>query len=256
MESIFKAREPSADGLEAEPKSGGQQASAEECIFKTCTLQGFGNVPFFILTLSQLFFHFCSRPAHHNSFYHELRGPAGSMISGVKISCNESPRPWQGTAEPPSRDSLGSRAASSCRSWARDSSFAFQQCPHQPNDDISWRQFLSDPSPASHTNSLVGQPVPVRLKGNSSWMWPWAVPKRWSCTHRQVPGCSSAPGPPALPVTQFHAGKLDYGSHWSTRFSALILLVKQWKRSSLSAMPAEAVSYLPKSRAYLLGAPC
>lgn len=59
MESIFKAREPSVDGLEAEPKSGGQQASPEECIFKTCILQGFGNIPFFILTSSQLFFHFC-----------------------------------------------------------------------------------------------------------------------------------------------------------------------------------------------------
>lgn len=183
-------------------------------------------------------------------------GPAGSTISGVKISCNYSLSPWQGTAEPPSRDSLGSRAASSCRSWARHSSFALQQCPHQPNDDVYWRQFLFDPSPAPHTSPLIGQPVPIRLNGNSSWMWPWAVPERWSYTHRQAPGHSSAPGPPALPVTQFHAGKLDYGSHWSTWFSASILLVKQWKRSSLSAMSAEAASYLPKSRAYLLGAPC
>lgn len=78
------------DGLEAELKPGGQQASAEECIFKTCTLQGFGNISFFMLTSSQLFFHFCPRPAHHNSFYQELHGPAGSMISGAKISCHQS----------------------------------------------------------------------------------------------------------------------------------------------------------------------
>lgn len=72
--SSFKAREPLVyvDGLEAGLKPGGQQASAEECIFKTCTLQGFGNLSFFVWTLSQLFFHFCSRPAHRNGLYQEL----------------------------------------------------------------------------------------------------------------------------------------------------------------------------------------
>lgn len=48
--SCFKAREPLVyvDGLEAGLKPGGQQASAEECVFKTCTLQGFGNLFFFV----------------------------------------------------------------------------------------------------------------------------------------------------------------------------------------------------------------
>lgn len=68
------AREPSVyvDGLEARLKPGGQQASAEECIFKTCTLQGFGNISFFVWTSSQLFLRFCSRPAHRNGLCQEL----------------------------------------------------------------------------------------------------------------------------------------------------------------------------------------
>lgn len=35
------------EGLEAGLKHGGQQAIAKECIFKTCTLQGFSNISFF-----------------------------------------------------------------------------------------------------------------------------------------------------------------------------------------------------------------
>lgn len=48
--SGFKATEPLVyvDGLEAGLKPGGQQASAKEYIFKTCTLQGFGNLSFFV----------------------------------------------------------------------------------------------------------------------------------------------------------------------------------------------------------------
>lgn len=82
-ESSFKAREPlvSVDGLEAGLKHGGQQASAEERIFKTCALQGFGNISFSVWALSQLFFRFCSRPAQHNGLYQELtlKTPFGSV---------------------------------------------------------------------------------------------------------------------------------------------------------------------------------
>lgn len=188
------------DGLEAEPKPGGHQASAE-CTFKMCSLQGFGNISFSMLTSSQLFFHFC--PTHHNSFYQELHGPAGSVICGAKIPCNQS---WQGAAEP-SRDSLGSRAASSCRSWARDSTFAFQQCPHHPNDDGYRRQFLLIPSPGSHTNTCCraasAHQIEQEQQLDVTLRCPWVLE-----LHPQA-GSWSQPMPP---MTQFRAGKLDYGS--------------------------------------------
>lgn len=151
-----------------------------------------------MLTSSQLVFHFCPRPAHHKSFYQELHGPAVSMTSGVKISYNQS---WQCAAEP-SRDSLGSRVASSCRFWARDSMFAFQQWPHQPNDEGWWIQKaipVWPPHLVPIPIPIVGQPVPIRLNGNSSWMWPWGVPECWRCTHSHVPGHSSAPDLPSFP---------------------------------------------------------
>lgn len=59
-ESSCKAREPLVyvDGLKAGLKPGGQQARAEESIFKTCVFQGFGKISWFCLDLITIIFPF------------------------------------------------------------------------------------------------------------------------------------------------------------------------------------------------------
>lgn len=56
-ETSCKARDPLVyvDGLEAGLKPGGQQARAEESIFKTCLFQGFGKISFFVWISSNYF---------------------------------------------------------------------------------------------------------------------------------------------------------------------------------------------------------
>lgn len=141
------------DGLEAEPKPGGHQASAE-CTFKMCTLQGFGNISFFMLTSSQLFFHFC--PTHHKSFCKELHGPAGSVICGA-------PRSPVTSHDKVLQNLLGT-------AWAAELPPAVDpepETPHLPSSSAHRSLTMMDdgyrrlsccltPSPGSHTNTCCG----------------------------------------------------------------------------------------------------
>lgn len=95
-------------------------------------------------------------------------------------------------------------------------------------------------------------------------MWPWGVPDCWSCIHRQVPGHSSAHNLPLLPMTQFHSGKLDYGSIdplsfplwfccWSTERGHLSLpcLLRQlptYQRAELTSLELLASNQEPNSK--------
>lgn len=161
------------------------------------------------------------------------------------------------------RGGLGSRAeASSCRSCARELHICLPATPML----ALMKMYIADDSFSISSSATCTDPRCRTVSAHQGWKGT-AV----KCDLMPAPGAGAEPtgrslhrrqprslraACPHFPVTQFPAAKLDYGSHRFTWFSTSILLVKQWARSLLSAVSAEAASYPPKSGAYLLGAPC